>query len=112
VRRGGFVQGHDVMAMFGLIACCVLGYRLGGLSLLPASVAIGLGLYVALMLMPRRIHVELGVLLALALAAFIIGGGHLLQRSIGTGWVTVLAVAAPPAVLSILWAFFNRERSE
>jgi hypothetical protein len=107
------VQGHDVLAMGGLIASAVLGWRLeGGTALFVTSIALGLVLYVGLLLARRRIHVELGLLMAIGLAAFIIGGGHLLHPAHLGAWATLFVVVGPMVALSLLWAFFNRDRSE
>lgn len=106
--------------MVGLIASGVLAWRLaGGWALFASSIGLGLVLYFGLLLARRRLHVELGCLAAILLAAYVIGGGHLLhalllERAMEPGparWVTLLAMVGLPAGLSLLWAFFNRDRS-
>jgi hypothetical protein len=109
-----------VLALGTLAASIALAVRLnGGWPLIAVSALLGLGLYVAVWIAGRRVHVELGCLLTLLIVACILGGGHLLHalllaRGVEGGaasWATLFATLGPVVLLALLWGALDRTPS-
>ncbi|MDP1824389.1 MAG: hypothetical protein Q8L48_14130 [Archangium sp.] len=117
MKTHGFVGGRDVLALAALAASVVLALRLGGgWPLIAGSVVLGLGVYVATWVAGRRVHVELGCLVALLEVALVLGGGHFLHAALLSGgfeaararWLTLGGTVGPLVLAALVVARLDR----